>query len=870
MLPKKKILIIEDNALNRMFLRQILDDEYEVLEAENGEQGLQILREGKDDIMMVLLDVIMPVMDGYAFLDIVTKDEELSRVPVIVMTQRDSEADEVKALSHGATDFVPKPYRPQIILHRVASLIKLRENAAMVNLFKFDSLTGLYSKAFFYQKVKERLAENPDHDYCIISTNIENFTLYNDSFGREAGDQLLKEAAELFQKYTGEGSVCGRYSGDRYLCMAEKKQTDDLKNTIGSILSDGLFKNGQLSVKFGIYEITDRSITVEQMCDRALLVVDSISGKYDQHVAVYDDDMREKMLHEKVITDCMEEALAEKQFVVYYQPKINLEKSALTGAEALVRWIHPEWGFMSPAEFIPLFEKNGFISHLDEYVWECVCRQLKEWKDKGYPLVPVSVNVSRADIYHEHLVDIFRNLVEKYDIDPFYLHLEITESAYTENPDQIIETANQLRHLGFVIEMDDFGSGYSSLNILSQMSIDVLKLDYKFIQNELARPAEKSLIEDVINMAHRLCLTVVAEGVETREQEQRLRMAGCDIGQGFLFARPIPVDEFEKMLLNSRCPVLSTVPAKDTKRKLILLDEDENYRKCVLDYFADSYDVLVMKNSKQAVETIESLDDPLSVVLFSMTLPDNETAEFLSLLKKRRMNWKSTLIATVSCMKILDEKDVGEEFDGLFCKSFPLKELQRRIEKMLSIEIFHERESELRETANHDYLTGLLNRRGLQQAISEIRKKDLPLAVYLFDLDYLKEANDTGGHETGDRMLQEFATLLRSHTRQTDVLCRYGGDEFVALLKNVKDEKNALRIGEQICQTFHCTHEGKDLYYGCSCGATVCPVGEIPSASLIDRADQALYKAKSEYKGSCILYESLDGKERENSGRHLK
>lgn len=871
MLQKKQILVIEDNALNRMILKQILENEYDVLEAENGQIGLEILREKKDDIMLILLDMIMPVMDGYTFLDIVKNDKELSLVPVIVMTQRDSEEDEVDVLAHGATDFVPKPYKPQIILHRVASLIKLRETAAMVNQFKFDSLTGLYSKAFFYEKVRERLQENPDKKYCIVSTNIENFTLYNDSYGREAGDVLLKESALLLQEKGGKDVIYGRYSGDRYLCLCEKEvEEEKIFDFIERKNNKEYSALEQVSIKFGVYEITDHSTTVEQMCDRSLLAVESISGRYDQTIAVYDDNMREKMLREKAITDCMETALAENQFVVYYQPKVNLEDNSLAGAEALVRWINPEWGFMNPGEFIPLFEKNGFISQLDEYVWESVCRQLKAWKDQGLPIIPVSVNVSRIDIFHSHLVERFQDMLERYDLNPYYLHLEITESAYTEHPEQIIETVNRLRHLGFVIEMDDFGSGYSSLNILSQMSLDVLKLDLKFIQNELARPTEKSLIEDVIKMAHKLDLTVVAEGVETRDQEKRLQIAGCDVGQGYLFSRPIPEEEFEQMLKDSLTEKKGMSRIKQNKKnRMMIVDEDPVYRKKAAEYFSERYEVTEKEDADSAISFMKENKFEFAAVLASLTLENDGMNRFIEFFGRCQQCWSTTLIATVSCMKILDDYSFGDEVDGLFCKNFPLSELSRRIDRLCAVETLHEREMELRESANRDYLTGLLNRRGLQQALNEIRKKDLPAAIYLFDLDYLKEANDTGGHETGDRMLQTFADLLRTHTRASDIICRYGGDEFVAILKNIPNEKTAVDIGDKICNTFHDSHAEKKLYYGCSCGVTMCDIGEIPSPTLIDRADHALYKAKNNYKGSCVMYEMLNDEEKK-MGSHLK
>lgn len=207
MKQKKKVLVVEDNALNRTMLVEILSDEYQVLEAENGQMALEVLKQHKDSIALILLDVMMPVMDGYCFLDRVKNDSELSLIPVIVTTQSDSEEDEVSALTHGATDFVPKPYRAQVILHRVASIIQLRETAAMVNQFQYDRLTGLYSKEFFYRKVRERLQEEPEKEYCIICSNVENFKLVNDIFGSKEGDRLLKEIADIARNMVGDKRV---------------------------------------------------------------------------------------------------------------------------------------------------------------------------------------------------------------------------------------------------------------------------------------------------------------------------------------------------------------------------------------------------------------------------------------------------------------------------------------------------------------------------------------------------------------------------------------------------------------------------------------------------------------------------------------
>ena len=549
---KKQVLIVEDKKINRELLNSILSEEYEVLEAENGKDALDVLSVHKNSIALILLDVIMPVMGGFDFLDRVKKDEELSLIPVIVMTQSDREEDELAALAHGATDFLTKPYHPQIILHRIAGLIKLRETSAMINYLQNDRLTGLYSKEFFFQKVRERLFEDPDGDYCIIGSNIENFKLVNDIFGTREGDHILKEIADITKQMVGSSGFCGRFSADRFVCFQKREQEEKNRENIEHAdRNDFSPQLRNIVMRWGIYQITDRSVPVEQMCDRALLAADSIKNQYHQFYAVYDDSLRKKMLREQAITSCMEKALKEEQFEVYYQPKYSLKDRCMAGAEALVHWIHPDWGVMSPGEFIPIFEKNGFIHKLDQYVREKVCSKLCELKEKGYPLLPVSVNISRADVFNGDLLENILSLTQKANIEPEYLHLEITESAYSENQEQIIRTVNELRELGFVIELDDFASGYSSLNMLSQMSLDILKLDMKFVQNEIVKPAKRSFLTDIISMAHRADLRVVAEGVETKEQVDRLCAVGCDYIQGYFFAKPLPAAEFEKLLLKA-------------------------------------------------------------------------------------------------------------------------------------------------------------------------------------------------------------------------------------------------------------------------------------------------------------------------------
>ena len=685
MFSRKKILVVEDNALNRSLLCQILSADYDVEEAENGQEALGVLRQFGEGISLILLDIIMPVMDGYTFLSIMKADPSYSSIPVIVTTQNDAESDEVAALSHGATDFVAKPYKPQIILHRVAGIIRLRETAAMINMIQYDRLTGLYSKQYFYQQAGEVLLRNPDQQYDIICSDIENFKLINDVFGVKAGDRLLRGIGNAYAERLKGIGICGRLNSDQFACLLKHRDdyTDDMFIE-ASILTNGLLGIHNIVMKWGIYNVEDRSVSIEQICDRALLAARSIKGQYGKYFAIYDDTLRNQLLREQAITDSMESALSQNQFLVYLQPKYRIKDEVLVGAEALVRWNHPVWGFLSPAEFIPLFEKNGFITRLDRFVWEKACAVLHDWDERGYYPMSVSVNVSRADIYNEDLADTLVKIIEKYDLDPSRLHLEITESAYTENPKQIIDTVTTLRELGFVIEMDDFGSGYSSLNMLNDMPIDILKLDMKFIRSEMAKPKSQGILQFIINLASWMNLSVVAEGVETKAQLLRLTEIGCDYVQGYYFAKPMPCQEFEGLLDEYRGAGIEE-PSTDTEIRnelpvLLVADGDEDYRNMVHQAFEGRYRVAGTGDCTDTLAFIAKHKD-IAAVILSLTLPGPDGFKVLKTIQKDRNLWNLPIITTSGPDPELEYMALELGADDFIAKPHLMQSLSKRIQK---------------------------------------------------------------------------------------------------------------------------------------------------------------------------------------------
>ena len=414
-----------------------------------------------------------------------------------------------------------------------------------------DPLTGLFNKNAFIANVRETLNSEPEKSFEIIRFDIDRFKAYNDIFGISAGDTLLRSAAKSKPLRIPDALFTAHIDADHFAVFAEAGHgtADKLYEGFRKWLENysPIFK---ITTSFGVYRIDTPSDDIALMCDRALLALRTVKEKYDGKIAIYDDSMRQKLRDEQTMADEMEAALNREQFVIYFQPQVNYENGRLIGAEALVRWKHPTRGLIYPDTFIPLFEKNGFITRLDRYVWERSCRYMKEWREmlgKDIP-ISVSVNISRVDVYNEDICDTLCHLIKKYNLPPSSLHLEITESAYMQFPEQIIKVVTNLQKHGFCVEMDDFGSGYSSLNTLKDVPVDLLKLDVRFLTESDDNSRGGNILSSVIRMAHWLKLPVLAEGVETKAQAEYLNSLNCFYMQGYYFNRPMPAESFRELL----------------------------------------------------------------------------------------------------------------------------------------------------------------------------------------------------------------------------------------------------------------------------------------------------------------------------------
>ena len=551
---RRTILIVDDEPVNLRLLDNILGDEYDIDFAQSADEAINIVQTEKDAISLVLLDLHMPGRSGFAVLDIMREDKDLQNIPVIVVTT-DKDA-EVESLKRGAVDFLGKPYdKPEVIKARIGRAIELFIDRAIIGATGLDRLTGLMTRDFFFQYCQEYDKFHPEQQVDAVIINFSKFHLINDLYGRNFGDMVLKSMAEGARTVArAYGGVACRDNADSfYLYIEHQKDYEYLKKTVTNKLYTTI-NNTNVRLRIGIYPDFYRSCTLQQRFDRALHACNSISrNAHDTEVSIYDNKMHEKELYEEQLLADIGDALTHNQINVIFQPKYDVSGDApvLCSSEALIRWKHPKFGYVPPDLFIPLFEENGQIKELDRYVWRETAHQIRRWKDMYGVTMPVSVNISRAEIFAPDLIDFLTGIVVKNGLENSDISLEITETAYTDSVNNIVDAVAEIRNHGFKVAMDDFGKGYSSLNMLTNLPIDSLKLDMAFIKDIAIDNKEMHIVEFVLDVAKFLGVPVIAEGVESREQYLLLKESGCNIIQGYYFSRPLTSSEFGSLIEKS-------------------------------------------------------------------------------------------------------------------------------------------------------------------------------------------------------------------------------------------------------------------------------------------------------------------------------
>ncbi|MGI6060007.1 MAG: EAL domain-containing protein [Blautia sp.] len=458
----------------------------------------------------------------------------------------------LNALKYKVEDGVPvfRIVNIDVTESRENELLIEQKNEELRYLLDHDALTGLYNRSTFCRKTADFLRQNPEGTYNMVQFDIERFKVINELYGNFMGDRILLLIAEGLQKCLKSKGTYGRLEADHFaVCLpAGTEELQQVRDQMEKSLASVKIEQ-KINLYYGVYTIEDRGMSVDLMCDRANLALRTVKGNSNRAYAVYNDELHQVVLSEQQLTNSMEEALLQRQFEVYYQPVVDLNTGDVVSAEALVRWNHPEKGMVSPGFFIPFFEHNGFIIKLDAYIREEVCRNMLELRRRGLRNIPVSVNVSRLEFYDPNLCRSIIDLTERYRLEPQMMRLEITESAYTDNPQQLLAAMKELQNYGFQVLMDDFGSGYSSLNMLKDVPVDILKMDMKFLEDQGISGRGPEILASLVRMAKKLGMRTIAEGIETKEQGDFLRSVGCEYGQGYYYARPMPADSFTSLLM---------------------------------------------------------------------------------------------------------------------------------------------------------------------------------------------------------------------------------------------------------------------------------------------------------------------------------
>ena len=414
-----------------------------------------------------------------------------------------------------------------------------------------DQLTGLWNRDYFFEMVTKTIRENPDVEFSMVVSDIYQFKMFNEILGYNTGDDLLLAVAQGFRERCKRLWVFSRISGGKYALLLPKA---DFREEAFLDFVHCVFERKHYELKVhcyvGVYEIVDRHISAESMYTRAYMALESIRGDLQKEIAYYHEEIRNKRIFETTTLDEMDRALLNNEFVIFLQPQIDIHTNQVVSAEALIRWNKPGRGIVPPSEFIPIFENNGMIAKLDYHVWELACRQLHIWKNEGYGNRSISVNISAKDFYLADLYESITGMVEKYQINPKNLKLEITETAFVLDIEKQMALVRSLQEYGYVIELDEFGSGNSSLNSLKDISVDILKMDMKFFEKSEEEARSEKIVRSVINLANELGMPVIAEGVETEEDLEMLKRVGCQIVQGYYFSKPLSIDDYEEFLKN--------------------------------------------------------------------------------------------------------------------------------------------------------------------------------------------------------------------------------------------------------------------------------------------------------------------------------
>lgn len=618
------ILLVDSRPESASGMEKLLEYDYTVIRVDAKEAPGAYLRY-RDRVSLVLLSRF----DAREITKEITEAHRVNGLPVVVYDDRYDPEEEVRALNLGAADYLSAPFDKRVLLARIATAVRDWHPLSDSR----DLVSGASKLSYFLTTARNFLNENKDREHVLVCAGVCGIREVNERYGLVRGDAFLHHLAESLAVLS-DSEVC-RADANSFVFIMDKMRagSTDWKLLAGGFQSYFTESRLAFGVKFSVCSIANDEPDIRAMIDAAVIAVRSIKSKFSTDVIRFDKARVDLVRREYQLARRMEMALEKEEFELYLQPKNDLNTGAVCGAEALVRWNHPEFGLVPPDVYVPMFERNGFISELDNYIWEKACQVLASWKGRKDFDFPISVNVSRLDLENDDLVERIEALVDRYGVPHDRLHLEVTESAYVDDPDRVLYCLRRLREHGFKIEMDDFGSGYSSLSALASMPVDYIKLDMRFVQKHDNEEANNRIVTIITSLAKWLNLPMIVEGIEDTQTSEKMRDMGCQTAQGFLYSRPVPSVVFERYVKDtardlaakkSAAPVpVKTRPApKNTAVTVLIAEETVAARKALVEIISPFCTVVTATNGYEAVDRIADTDVTVMIIDLMMSRMD--------------------------------------------------------------------------------------------------------------------------------------------------------------------------------------------------------------------------------------------------------
>lgn len=720
-----------------------------------------------------------------------------------------------------------------------------------------DKLTGLQNRAGFEAAASNLLRQQSKRKFVIVAFDIDNFKIINDSVGYIQGDELLRALASTLKSWKDENYQCARLDADDFILMAEAK--DSLIPELQDILehttkAQGFLEPfGDVGFTYGVYQIQNNTELIKTIMDKAKMAHKAAKAAANQSLVWYDEHLLEKLTQERRLKELLQHALVNQEFELYLQPRVELSERRIVGAEALVRWELPGQGTLYPDSFIPLFEENGSIANLDFYMLKKVCSYLHERRELGRELFPVSVNFSRVTLYQQTFYETFHSIVDQYKIPYDCIEIEVTESAFNDIADSVLEMLNKLDEEGFPIAMDDFGSGYSNMNLLGSLPLQIIKLDKVFLQETDIHDRVKGIIICAVELAHTMGVQIVCEGAESEQHVSFLQEIGCDFAQGYYFAKPIPQKAFDQKypVFEKRIPL---PPRHMTRSGISMVPNWEKRSKRMFEeVLAETYPgFLSLRNEQHQIVYLNQnfrdwiakyTDvDPLGKTNIDLAaiVPENVADTFMQC-HDGSLDLQKDETNLTGVKKLLEFKgaagtnEPSQYFDALkywvvldgakyiFTVAYDVTELYQ--EDMFNLQ-----------NALTDSLTGAQNRRYLETHFEQFHGH----YAAIFDLDHFKAVNDLEGHIMGDKILRDFVNFIREQISGVMAMIRLGGDEFLAIFQSgetADDILESLKQARSRYEAARAQHSSLSFSMGVSL------LGEQMDAAL-DELDKLMYEDK--------------------------